>query len=368
MSLVRRHTLKTVFFSCLLLSCTLPVVAQQQTMLKSRAVAMFNNTPITEDDLRKAAAEDLDKLDIQVQQMSANLARTEHQILETNLFRLLEDKLFEAEASKRGITKEAFLEKELAGKIKEPSDQEIQTFYEANKQRLNKPLDQAADQIRQYLRAENRGKAMGEIADRLKAEYGVTVLLPPLRAKVGTEGSPSRGPKEAPVTIVEFSDFQCPYCARLTKTLKEVAAKYGDQVRVVYRHFPVSQIHPLAEKAAEASLCAADQDHFWEMHDLMFETQDKLKDEDLKAEAAKLKLDAGAFDTCLSSGKYAERVKQDQREGYTLGVAVTPALFINGRFFSGALPVSDISKMIDEEIRLQSSRPRAAAAATKVPH
>jgi protein-disulfide isomerase len=370
MSLRFRKNVKSVLLLGLFLLCIPPLSAdgpptprpRMVTVSEPRLVATFNGTSITEEDLRKAAAADLDKLNIQVQQMNAHLARTEHQILETNLIHLLADKLFEAEASKRGITKEAFLERELEGKIKEPSQQEINAFYEANKQRFQQPLAQVSDQIRQYLETENLNKATGDLADRLKTGYEVKMLLPPLRVNVRTEGSPSRGPKEASVTIVEFSDFQCPSCSRLSKTFNEVLAKYGDKVRLVYRQFPLSQIHPFAEKAAEASLCAAEQDHFWELHDLMFETQNELKGSDLEAKAAKLKLDSGAFHNCLTSSKYAQKVQQDQREGYTLGVAATPVLFINGRYLSGALALSDLSKMIDEEISLSSFKTTSAAA------
>jgi protein-disulfide isomerase len=325
-------------------------------------VASFNGASITEDDLRKAAAADLDKLGLQVMQMNANVTRIEHQILETNLLHLLADKLFEAEAAKQGTTKDAYLEKQLAGKIKEPTEQDIAAFYHSNRERFNQPLAQVTDQIRQFLNAANRNKALTDLADGLKADYAVKMFLPPLRVKVGTEGSPSKGPKEAPVTIVEFSDFQCPYCSRLSQTLHEVVAKYRDEVHLVFRQFPLSQIHPLAEKAAEASLCAGDQNRFWEMHDLMFQTQSALKDEDLKAKALALKLDSTAFDSCLASGKYAEKVKQDEREGYTLGITSTPAFFINGRYFAGAIPMADIIRTIDEEIQLKSGPAKSAAA------
>lgn len=325
-------------------------------------VATFNGTSITEEDLRKASANDFDRLSVQVDQMNSNLARVSHQILETNLLRLLADKLFEAEAAKRGVSKEAFLEKELQGKIKEPSPQDISAFYQANRQRFNQPLDKVTEQIRQFLNTEYRNKALSDLADRLKPGYGVKVLLPPLRFKVGDEGSPSQGPKEAPVTIVEFSDFQCDSCSQLSKTLHEIVAKYGNKVRLVYRQLPLSQQHPLAEKAAEASLCAADQNHFWEMHDLMFDTQMALKEEDLKAKAAQLKLDTAVFNKCLDSGKYAGKVKQDEREAYSLAVANSPSLFINGRPYTGAIPLSEISKAIDEEIVLRSSSATRIAA------
>ncbi len=352
--------MKIVSVMCLFLSGIYPLAAQeaaapkpQPAASKPMVVATFNGTSITDEDLRKVSAADLDRLAMDVDQMNTNISRVAHQILETNLLRLLEDKLFEAEAAKRGVTKAAFLEKELQGKIKGPSEQDISAFYQANKQRFNQPLDKVADQIRQYLKAEYRNKAMSDLADRLKPDYKVRMLLPPVRSRVGDEGSPSQGPKDAPVTIVEFSDFQCEYCSQLSKILHEAVAKYG-KVRLVYRQLPLSQVHPLAEKAAEASLCAADQNHFWEMHDLMFDTQKALTVEDLKAKAAQLKLDTAAFNSCLDSGKNAGKVKQDEREAYSLAVANSPSFFINGRYFTGTVPVSEISKTIDEEILLSS--------------
>lgn len=335
-------------------------IAQAPAGSKSTIVATVNGAPVTEEDLRKAAAADLDRLSMQVQQFNAGMKQAEHQILETSLDRLLADRVFEAEASRRGVTKDAFIEGALEGKIKEPTPDEIRAFYEANRARVNKPLEQVAEQIRLYLRAEARNKAIGELADHLKSVHQVANLLPPLRVKIETEGYPSKGSREAPVTIVEFSDFQCPYCSQLARTLQEVLARHPDDVRLVYRQFPLSEIHPLAEKAAEASLCAAEQNRFWELHDLMFETQGKLAEDDLKAKASLLKLDTAVFDGCLATGKYSKRVMQDQRAGYMLGVSATPAFFVNGRFHAGAVPASDLMKMIDEELRISAAHPGTA--------
>jgi protein-disulfide isomerase len=369
MLLQQTQNVKTMLLIVISLLCVPLLSAGEQaepklhtfTVPGPREVATFNGQSITEETLRNAASADLDNLKLQVQQMNANLARTEHQILETALLRLLADKLFEAEAAKKGMTKEAFVDQELKGKIKEPSEQEINAFYETNKQRFKQPVDKVSDQIQQYLKAKDREKAIGDLADRLKAAYEVKMLLPPLRVNVKTDGSPSRGSKEAPVTIVEFSDFQCPLCSQFSKTIQEALTKYGDKVRLVYRQFPLSQIHPFAEKAAEASLCAADQSRFWELHDLMFETQNELDGKDLQSKAAKLGLDSEAFGKCLSSGKYAQRVQQDEREGYALGVQATPAFFVNGRYFVGALALTDLSKIINEEMSLSLLKAKKGA-------
>ena len=163
-------------------------------------------------------------------------------------------------------------------------------------------------------------------------------------------GFPSRGPENAPVTIVEFSDFECPYCSRVVPTLEQIIETYGDRVRLVFRQFPLNNIHPNAQKAAEASLCANDQGKFWEMHDLMFKEQKSLELEQLKEKAARLELDVEAFNGCLDSSKYADVVMSDQESASQIGVSGTPALFINGRFLSGAQPYEQLSAVIDEEL------------------
>ena len=150
-----------------------------------------------------------------------------------------------------------------------------------------------------------------------------------------------RGP-DAPVTIVEFSDFQCPYCQRLAPTMDQVKSNYGDKVRLVFRQFPLP-FHDDAQKAAEASLCAEDEGKFWQMHDAMFEDIRALGVAELKKTAGELELNQESFDECLDSGKYAAQVAQDTREGRAAGVSGTPAMFINGRFVSGAVSYDQLA-------------------------
>ncbi len=321
-------------------------------------VAKFQGTVITQEELDKYAAQDLQKLQLERTQFEMKYARDKDQILQNNLTKLLEDKLLTAEAARRGITKDQLLDAELKGKYKDPTEDEVKAFYEANKQRINQPLPQISSQLMSYLSAQNYNNARTAFIDRLKQSYGVTVAFQPQRSNVEVEGYPAEGPADAPVTLVEFADFQCPYCASLDSTLRQVLTKYAAQVRLVYRNFPLVQIHQNAEKAAEAGLCAADQGHFWEMHDLMFQSQSQLKDIDLKAKAAQLKLDVEAFNSCLDSGQKADKVKQDLYAGASLGVTGTPVLFINGRFVSGAVPFADIARIIEEELKSSAQTAR----------
>jgi len=202
-----------------------------------------------------------------------------------------------------------------------------------------------------YLTEQRRNAALDAFVATLKKEYKVETYLEPLRSNVETAGFPAKGPAAAPVTIVEFSDFECPFCGALFPTLKQVEAKYGDKLRIVFRQFPLTNAHPHAQKAAEASLCANEQQKFWELHDAMFQDNKNLEVDALKQKASALKLDRTAFDACLDSAKYADAVKKDQFAGARLGVSGTPAMFINGRFFGGVLPLENLVKIIDEELQ-----------------
>ncbi len=139
-----------------------------------------------------------------------------------------------------------------------------------------------------------------------------------------------RGPADAPITIVEFSDYQCPFCARVNPTLAKVRETYGDKVKIVFKDFPLPN-HPEAPKASEAAHCAAEQKKYWEMHDAMFANQRALQVPVLKQTARTIGLDGAAFDQCLDSGKYAATVRGGNELGERMGVNSTPTLYINGR-------------------------------------
>jgi protein-disulfide isomerase len=210
-------------------------------------------------------------------------------------------------------------------------------------------------QIKQFLSQSKREQALSLLAKELEKKRDVVYLLEPLRATVGAEGSPARGPADAPVTVVEFSDFECSFCRTVIETLDRVQESYGDQVRIVFRQFPLD-MHPAAGKAAEAALCAHDQDKFWPMHDLLFNEQNRLDVASLKEKAGRLGLNQRAFNRCLDSGQYGEKVQQDLRDGKLVGVRGTPALFVNGiPVPGGAVPYETLSALIDEELERLSS-------------
>ncbi|VVB58538.1 Thioredoxin [Candidatus Anstonella stagnisolia] len=169
----------------------------------------------------------------------------------------------------------------------------------------------------------------------------------PAPVNIDVTGFPFRGGANAKVLIVEYSDFQCPFCERVNPTVSQILSTYGNDVKLVYKNFPLEQLHPNAEKAAEASECARDQGKFWEMHDAMFADQNKLGVADLKATAATLGMDAAKFNACLDGGQKASVVSAEAQEGADNGVQGTPTFYINGVQVVGAQPFSAFKSAID---------------------
>jgi protein-disulfide isomerase len=313
---------------------------QAASAADSNAVlAIVNGKPVTEADVRTANADQFKAMELEYQ-------KNQHTLLENGLDAVINEKLVEAEAAAKGMTKEALLAEIKPAAV---SDADVDKFYEENKARIPRPKDQVAAQIKSYLEQQGQQKAQGDFYSGLKNKYKVEVKLEPIRVTVAANG-PAKGPATAPVTIVEFSDFQCPFCSQLIPTLDQVKAKYGDKVRIVFRQYPLP-FHNNAAKAAEAALCANEQGKFWELHDTMFKNQNALAVEDLKKSAATLGLNADDFGKCLDSGKHAAAVQNDMKEGAAAGVSGTPAMFINGRFISGAVPIDQITSVIDDELR-----------------
>ncbi len=256
-------------------------------------------------------------------------------------------------AKKKNMTPEAFEQAELNARIKPVGEADVVTFYQSNiNQMQGRSLEVMAPAIRRYLQDQQTDAARSALIGELrKSGPAVRVLFEPPRHEIAvTADDPAIGSASAPVTLVEFSDFQCPFCQRVAPTLKQVKDTYGDKVRVVWKDFPLTQIHPQAFKAGEAAHCAADQGKFWEYHDRLFANQQALQPNDLKKYAADLGLDAAAFGTCLDTSKHGERVRDGVAEGSRLGVNSTPTIYINGRVLSGAQPYEVIAAVIDEEL------------------
>ena len=229
----------------------------------SKPVAVVNGENITEEQLNQAATEDLENLNMKRMQAEASYNREKSEIMERALNLLLEDKLVTAEAAKRKVTKEQLVQTEIDSKVTPPTDAEMEQFYAENRARIPVPYEQAASQIRDYMIGLKRDSVREDFINTLKKDYSVRSFFEPMRVEIATAGHPSIGPADAPITIVEFSDFECPFCGSLFPVMKQIESKYADKLRIVYRQFPLTQIHPHAQKAAEASLCASEQNKFW---------------------------------------------------------------------------------------------------------
>ena len=307
-------------------------------------LATIDGSPVTRADLEERVGDRLSGMEAQYQGQR-------HRLIESTVEEIVSGRLMEDEAKKRGITARDLFTAEVHPNAQVSAD-DVSAWYKENEARMGgKALQDVSPQIHKFLTEQKTARAQDEFVRRLAEQRNVEYLLKPYRVNFDGEGFPSVGPSDAPITLVEFSDFECPFCSQFVATLEEVKKKYGDQVRLVFRQFPLS-IHASAPKAAEASLCAEDQDKFWPMHDLLFEEQSQLGVTALKEKAGRLGLNRAEFDHCLDSGKHAEQVQKDMRAGGMVGVTGTPALFVNGiPAPSGALPYEAVSVFIEAELR-----------------
>ncbi|HXN85962.1 MAG TPA: thioredoxin domain-containing protein [Candidatus Binataceae bacterium] len=313
---------------------------------RSFSIAAESNKVVATVGDHKITAQELDA------KIKPQLATVESQIYELKVSAIrsmADDYLLEQAAKKENLSTADYLKKHLPAK--KITDTDAKLFYDQHKELQSRypKYDQIKDRLVEALQAQHDEQGKAAFMDQLRKEHPVAVMLTPPRIEVKFAGHPELGPASAPVTIVEFSDFQCPFCGRAEPALKQVHEKYGDKVRLVYMDFPLG-IHDHAIDAASAGRCAGEQGKFWQFHDEMFSNQSKLTATDLKADAKKLGLDTAKFDDCFDKGKYKSAIETDMAQGRDLGVDGTPAFFINGRPLTGAQPFEKFQATIDEEL------------------
>jgi protein-disulfide isomerase len=241
--------------------------------------------------------------------------------------------LLEQEGQKRKITSRALLEDEVTAKLKPVTEAEALAFYEQNKARIVGDYPKVKDQITQYLQRLAEQNAETALAERLRSAASIEIYLTPPEPpvyEIATDDQPAQGDAEAPVTIIEFTDYQCSSCAKLQPVMDRLLAEYSGKVRLVTRDFPLQQ-HPYAFKAAEAAEAAREQGKYWEYTTILFQNQGALGSDQLKEYARQLRLDVEKFDAALASGKFARKVQRDVQDGLRIGVQATPTVFVNGR-------------------------------------
>jgi protein-disulfide isomerase len=312
---------------------------------EAEVLATVGDSLVTTADLRTRIGTRLDALETQY-------LRERSQVIEAALEDMVRERLFRAAALRQGITVEELIATEAAAAGGEPGELEISAWYQANQARVGgRSLDQVRPQIAELLRREKRRAVENQLAERLKREIPTRVTFEPYRFSFENSGAPSLGEPEAPVAVVVFSDFQCPFCQRFAPTLKRLADEFGPDIHVVFRQFPIVSIHPNAFKAAEGSLCGHEQGKFWELHDLMFSEPQNLTVSEIKAKAGRLGLQQQRFNSCLDSGRYVELVQGDLQEGERAGVQGTPAVFVNGVHLpGGAVPYATVAAAVRREL------------------
>jgi protein-disulfide isomerase len=341
----------TASLRCSLVVCLTLVVAWLQPIGHAVAadakpdetLAEVNGERITSKDIERGAGAKLATLEEQLY----TLKREE-------LDNLIAQKLLAQEAARRDMSVTALVDTEVTSKVGLVTEQEVEAFYQANKERLRGEESALRENIRAHLQQQKLLTQRLRFVQSLRAKSNVTVRLPAppvIRVEVSTEGAPVRGAKDAPVTLVEFSDFQCPFCKQAEPTVKRLLERYPDKLKLVYRDFPLEGIHPQARPAAEAARCAADQGKFWEYHDVLYASNLGGAPDEYRRYAEKVGLDVPKFDECVKSGTHRAGVQRDLQEGSRLGVTGTPAFFVNGRPLQGAQPLEAFVKVIEDELR-----------------
>lgn len=322
-----------------------PSSAAKAPATSSAPVAVVDGQAITSEELDAALGMSLAKLEQDI-----------YTLRRDRLEAMIGEKLLAREAAKRGVEVKDLVATEITAKITPVTEAEVNGFYDANKARLPDSPD-IKGQIKQFLenqRTQTRGQAfIAELRKSSKVE--LALAAPPVRrTALKTDGAPVRGNASAPVTLVEFSDFHCPYCKRVQATLTELLSRYPDKLRIVYMDLPIESLHPTAQRASEAARCARDQNKFWEYHDKIYAGGPDTSPEYLRKLATDVGLDVGGFEQCLASGKHKPGIASDLEQASRLGLNGTPAFFVNGRPLSGAQPLEAFVQLIDEELQLGS--------------
>lgn len=309
---------------------------------RAGVVAKIGNDEITEEMLIGD-----DKMDFM------ELKKREYELKLDRLNKMLEEKLIGAQAKSANISKDDFIKKNITkGDIK-ISDSDYNKFVKEKRIPENQINPQIKERIINYLQTMKRQDMITDYIAKLTKSTPVEVYFskPKMSVNVEAGNAPFYGKKDAAVVVIEFSDFQCPFCARGAETVTELKKKYGNKIKIAFRHFPLP-MHKEARPASEASLCVNEQsmDKFWKYHDLLFKNQDKLDNENLKKYAKQVGADEKKFDECFNAKKFAAAVQEDEEYGNKIGVKSTPTFFINGQMISGAVPIENFSEIIDEEL------------------
>jgi len=306
----------------------------------SDVVATLGGEPITADELEAAIGPKLVKLRQQIYQTKVE-----------GIKQIAYDRLVAAAAAAAGVEIEQYLADNLDNKMEEPAKEQVDSVLKQYRSRLPGDDEAARQEVLKFLNSRQRQSLENQLKEKLFASAELVTLIEPPRFDMKVAAyNPSRGPEDAPVTLYEFTDFQCPYCARVQPTVEQVYQHYEGKLRHVFKHLPLA-MHSQAKLAAEASMCAADQGGFWDLRTWMFDNQRSLNKDSILAQVGELGLDKEKFASCLDQGVHRAEVEADMAEASAAGITGTPGFVINGRFFSGARPYDAFAEIIDDELK-----------------
>ena len=263
------------------------------------------------------------------------------------LNQFIDEQLLEEKAQAEHLSVEQLVQRDIVSHITDPTADQLEVYYEG--MGTEEPFATVRDKILSHIHELRVSKARAEYLKDLRNQYSVLITLPPPSAEVSLDGAMMRGSRGAPITLIEFADYECPYCQQIHADLKKLLQQFDGKMAFAFKDCPLP-MHRLAAKAAEAARCSGDQGAFWEYHDLLFENGGKLEVSQLKEYARTLKLDAGRFDKCLDTGEKTAAVQKGLQEAKELGVTGTPSFFINGHFFSGVVKYEDLREMVEKEL------------------
>jgi protein-disulfide isomerase len=294
------------------------------------------------------------------QEESAKLLSAHYQYYQAEtkaLNELIDKKLLEQKAKSENLTLEQLVDRDIKSQVKDPTEDQMRVYYEGLE--TDQPYEAVRVKVLEKIRELRTAKARSAYVNALRAQTTVYVALAPPLVNVDTRNAQTLGPEKALVTLIEFADYECPYCQKVAADVKKLQADLGDKVAFTYKDFPLP-MHARAEKAAEATRCASKQGKFWEFHDELFRSKE-LDFDQLKAQARALKLDSAEFDKCLDTGEQAAAVEQDRKEGMRLGITGTPSFFVNGHFLSGALDYAALRQIVEQQLAIPAQDASSSA-------
>lgn len=313
--------------------------ATQLFAADQKLVAKVGGKEITMAELDEAAKNDL--MPIASQIYTAKKRRLDE---------MIQDELITMGAKDRKKSVEDFKKELNNSSVPTVSDDAIGVYYDANQAQFQgKPLDQVKEQIRQKLVQNKTLKEKAKVLDEIKQKYPVTIFLEEPKVEIKITGAPFRGPENAKVTVVEFSDFECPFCAKFKDTIDQLNKEYPNDVKHVFRNNPLP-FHKSAWPAAKAGICSHKQGKFWEMRAQLFSNQKAMDDASIRKYAETMGLKMDLFDACMKDPQLEKQLDDDIAYAQSVGAKGTPTSFINGTLFSGAQPYPALKQAVDQKL------------------